>query len=269
MSDKRSRVFGAVVIGVAAAAFLVAALGVSEADAARGGKKKRHGNHDRPPRDAAAAEVSSAATPHDAGVGEPEPSYAAAPLPSAGLFCLYGQEQEDGGVRCLSPEELDPPRNVLIDTRPIAEKLGMLQAPAPEAPEDGGVAPDAGDRDDESEFGSDGVYKARVVRVQFENGAVGGAMRSLKQARRDIADCVEDTGGLRAESARLKLLFYVRIDGKASGVTVVTARNIPAPVVRCITRLLEGRAMGRPSTDPVGVKTLIELKEREPEKETP
>jgi len=103
------------------------------------------------------------------------------------------------------------------------------------------------------------------VRVQFENGAVGGAMGNLKKIRRDMADCVADNGGLRSESARLKLLFYVRADGRASGVTVASARNIPPAVLRCVTGLIEGAPVGRPSGNPVGVKTLIELKENEEE----
>jgi hypothetical protein len=77
-----------------------------------------------------------------------------------------------------------------------------------------------------------------------------------------MARCVDDHGGLRAESARLKLLFFVRPDQKASNLIVASARNIPVPVVRCIRQLITEGAIGRPSADPVGVKVLIELKQR-------
>jgi len=152
----------------------------------------------------------------------------------------------------------------MADTSRLAEQLGMLQR---EQPDDAGAGDDGGEDNaaEDTATSTDGSFKARVVRVQFENGAVGGAQRSLKQLRREMADCVADNGGLRSSSARLKLLFYVRADGRASGVMVASARNVPPAVVRCVTHLLEGAAIGRPSNNPVGVKTLIELKENDTE----
>lgn len=190
----------------------------------------------------------------------PDPT-PAIPYPTAGLVCFYGQERtDDGKVRCLAPEELDPPRLIWVNSRPLAEQLGMLaNTTAPTLP-DGGVAepPEAPVvAEPESPF------EARVVRVSFENGVVGGALRSLRDRTDDMAKCVEDEGGLRADSARLKLLFFVRPDRKASGMITASARNIPVPVVRCIRKVIQEGTIGRPSTNPVGVKVLIELKENE------
>lgn|GEM_PF-4894830 len=268
MQRSLSRTVQAILIGVAGSLLLASVVASSDADAARGGKHRR--KRDSQPASVDAGKQVVDAGGHDAGKPDAARAVASAgsvdaeAYPSSGLICLYGKVEEDGGERCLSPEELDPPRLVMADTSRLAEQLGMLQR---EQPDDAGAGDDGGadGAEEDSATSTDGSFKARVVRVQFENGAVGGAQRSLKQIRREMADCVADNGGLRSASARLKLLFYVRADGRASGVMVASARNVPPAVVRCVTHLIEGAAIGRPSNNPVGVKTLIELKENETE----
>ena len=78
-----------------------------------------------------------------------------------------------------------------------------------------------------------------------------------------MAECVATEGGLKSQSARLKVMFLVRARGRAEGLIVSSARNIPPKVVRCITKLIESQPVGTPSNDPVGVTALIELKEKE------
>ena len=185
----------------------------------------------------------------------------AIPYPRSGLICLYGEEIDPGTkeVRCLSPEELNPPLLIIVNSRPLAEQLGMLSKTSSLLVPDGGVVePDAGVVPE-----PDAPFEARVVRVSFENGAVGGALRSLRNRTDDMAKCIDDNGGLRSESARLKLLFFVRADRKASGIIVASARNIPVPVVRCIRKVIEEGTIGHPSANPVGVTALIELKEND------
>lgn len=184
----------------------------------------------------------------------------AIPYPRSGLVCLYGEERDaqTNEVRCLSPEELDPPRLVIVNSRPLAEQLGMLPKTARLFTPDGGVVdpPDAAVQ-------PEAPFEARVVSISFENGAVGGALHSLRGRTDDMAKCIDDNGGLRSESARLKLLFFVRSDRKASGMIVASARNIPVPVVRCIRKVIAEGTIGHPSANPVGVKVLIELKEND------
>ncbi len=182
------------------------------------------------------------------------------PYPKAGLICLYGEQivRSTKKARCLSPEELDPPRLVMVNSRPLAEELGMLRHTSePSIPN----VPASKTPDTAAGVASSSAFKARVVRVSFENGVVGGALRSLRSRTDDMARCVEDEGGLRADSARLKLLFFVRGSKRASGMIVASARNIPLPVVRCIRKVIQKGEVGRPSTNPVGVKVLIELKQ--------
>ena len=216
----------------------------------------------------------------DAGADGPSPVPSVSPLGSSqgpaapaataptrattGLRCIYGlaHDPTTNKSRCLAPEELSPPRLVIVNSRPLAEQLGLLDQASPLLLPDGGV-PGAGDADGgEADDALDS--KARVVRVSFENGAVGGALRSLRNRRSLMAKCVEDHGPLRADSARLNLLFFVRQDQKASGIIVASARNIPPAVVRCIKGVVLEGTIGRPSTNPVGVKALIELKQPPP-----
>ncbi len=158
------------------------------------------GEYDDPDGSAPSTPVPAATRP--ASTASPTP---AIPYPRSGLICLYGEEIDPGTkeVRCLSPEELNPPRIIIVNSRPLAEQLGMLSKTSSLLVPDGGVVePDAGAVPE-----PDAPFEARVVRVSFENGAVGGALRSLRNRTDDMAKCIDDHGGLRSESARLKLLF--------------------------------------------------------------
>ncbi|MBI5533175.1 MAG: hypothetical protein HY898_10690 [Deltaproteobacteria bacterium] len=253
----RSRTAAALGLGAVAALLIASFLCAPDANAER--KKRRKGHTAR---DAGVAAV-------DARAPRPHASAPAAPAPAAsnaGLTCYYGKEVDghSGKERCLAPEELDPPLHILVDTRTLAEELGMLHGPEPES-DAGAGASDAGEDEDGGDDGeTSGGYKARVVSVSFENGAVGRAQGSLKKLAKKMADCVVDEGGLKSQSARLKLMFLVRARGRAEGLIVASARNIPPKVVRCITKVIENQPVGTPSNDPVGVTALIELKEKEP-----
>lgn len=250
------RILAAITAGAGLTAAIAIALSAGDASAAK--KRRRHGHAD------AAAPAQEASSPaRDAAAPAVQP---AAPAASgSGLPCYYGKaiDGHSGRERCLAPEELDPPLHILVDTRVLAEQLGMLHAPEPvDASATGGDAGEA-----EEDAGDDSVtsggYKARVVSVSFENGVVGRAQGSLKKMRAKMAECVDTEGGLKSKSARLKLLFLVRARGNAEGLIVSSARNIPPKVVRCITKLIDNQPIGSPSNDPVGVTALIELKETE------
>lgn len=186
------------------------------------------------------------------------------PYPDGALVCLYGsvRDAKTGKIKCLSPEQLSPPVWVRVNTRPLAEKLGMLAnspgIPMPTGASEQGVDPAQLPGDDTQ---SDEDGPARVVRVSFENGSVGGALRNVKAKRDEIGACVLDNGGLRAPTARLKFLFFVGKSQKPTGMIVASAKNVPTQVVRCVRRVLEKTTIGRPSTDAVGVTLLIELRD--------
>ena len=227
--------------------------GVRDADAAKV-RKKPPVQPLSPPPVASSAATPPAEAPQPRPVADPVPTI---PYPTSGLVCLYGESKDPQtqATRCLAPEELNPPRLVTVNSRPLAEQLGMLSATTGTLVPDRGVeeGPEAGSEPENP--------KARVVSVSFENGAVGGALRNLRARTDDMAACVDENGGLRVASARLKLMFFVRPNHKASGMIVASARNVPPPVVRCIRKVIEDGVVGRPSTDAVGVTALIELKD--------
>jgi hypothetical protein len=183
--------------------------GVRDADAAKV-RKKPPVQPLSPPPVASSAATPPAEAPQPRPVADPVPTI---PYPTSGLVCLYGESKDPQtqATRCLAPEELNPPRLVTVNSRPLAEQLGMLSATT------GTLVPDRG----------------------VEEGPEAGSVAS----------------------ARLKLMFFVRPNHKASGMIVASARNVPPPVVRCIRKVIEDGVVGRPSTDAVGVTALIELKD--------
>jgi hypothetical protein len=231
-------------------------LHVTDASAAK--RKPRRGHHGA---DAAAA-VADARPERSSVLPGPAPT-------GSGLRCYYGKEVDGhtGQERCLSPEELDPPLQVVVDTSAHGGGAPSLHAPELQADASVTSASDAAAEEEDDagdEGGTSGDFKARVVSVSFENGVVGRAHGSLKKLSTKMAECVATEGGLKVQSARLKLMFLVRSRGRAEGMIVASARNVPPKVVRCITRAVEAHPIGTPSNEPVGVTALIELKRREP-----
>ncbi|HNT00283.1 MAG TPA: hypothetical protein PKL73_25195 [Polyangiaceae bacterium] len=243
----------AFVTGCSVLAFVAVHLGhTDDADAAKIRKKPPL----QPLASRSAPSPATSVPPSTPGASAPAPTVdptPAIPYPTSGLVCLYGEQRdpESQKIRCLAPEELSPPRLVYTDTRALAEQLGMYN-PATTPPPAGITEGPEGPEPENP--------KARVVTVSFENGVVGGALKNLRSHTDEFASCLDQHGGLRVPSARLKLMFFVRSNQKPSEMIVASARNVPTPIVRCVRKVIESNAIGRPSTDAVGVTVLIELK---------
>ena len=262
-------------LGVVFSAITLWAIAPAEALAPKKEKKDQPHHHDRSadagPSPSANARASRAAS--DAGPPRHNPPQSAV-QPAAfdgGLLCYYGKTRDahSGQDRCLSPEELDPPRVVIADTRAIAEQLGMMHDGEPDASvafvSDGGEV--EADASVDVESPSTTGYKARVVRVSFENGAVGHVQKFLENKTDAMEACVADNGGLHRPATRVKLMFLVRPRGIAEGMIISSARNVPPRVVSCVKKLIEHQHVGTPSNDPVGVTVLLELKEADTDAE--
>lgn len=152
--------------------------------------------------------------------------------------CPYGElnDPHRGFVRCLSPDERDagwlppPPQD------PVAPPPDPVK-PAPAAPPLVEVSP-----------------------PKFENGEVPRAEKFLGGATADIAKCIADNGGLTAATGSLKVQFLVRARGRAEGVEVLGAKGISAEAASCVRLLLKNKAVGAPTSDPVGVTVTLTLK---------
>jgi hypothetical protein len=162
----------------------------------------------------------------------------------AGPRCPYGalEDPHRGFVRCLLPEERDagwlppPPEG-------DAPPAGSAKA---EPPKDAGPAPPP--------------PLVEIGAPKFENGEVSRVERSLGKATGDLARCVAEHGGLSGDLGTVKVQFLVRSRGRAEGVEVLAAKGISAEASGCVRHLLKNKAIGAPTSDPVGVTVTITFK---------
>jgi hypothetical protein len=225
--------------GLALVAALVLGVDPGSAEAKPGRHHKRHHHRD------AGAEAAS-----DAGAGDGhDPG------------CLYGRvlDGHTGEVRCLSPEELTPPGP--YDWPPPPDAGG----PDVDLPDVGGepvLAADAGAEDAESPHLR--PTKVRVGSISFDNGDVPRAKAVLERlAKGELSKCASEHGGVRG-SGSVELKFLVRARGRAEGVDVGKVKGVPRAVVECLVNALARRAVGAPTTEPVGVTVVLELEEEPP-----
>jgi hypothetical protein len=161
-----------------------------------------------------------------------------------GPRCPYGalEDPHRGFVRCLLPEERDagwlPP--------PPEGDAPPADPPKAEIPKDAGVA-----------------LPPPLVEIgapKFENGEVTRVERSLGKAAGDLARCVAEHGGLSGDQGSVKIQFLVRSRGRAEGVEVLAAKGVSAEASGCVRHLIKNKAIGAPTSDPVGVTVTITFK---------
>jgi hypothetical protein len=187
----------------------------------------------------------------------------------ADVQCPHGalEDPHRGFVRCLEPGEAD---------------AGWLPpAPQPEPPADAGDAgTDAAPAPPPRAGGSDGGVDAQppiapppvapavpgppprieLKEPEFMNGEVPNVNKRLEKVTGDIARCVADNGGLTGASGNIKLQFLVRMQGRAEGVEILSARGVSPEAQRCVRLLLKNKSVGTPTVDPVGVTVTLSLK---------
>jgi hypothetical protein len=169
--------------------------------------------------------------------------------PSAPPRCPYGslEDPHRGFVRCLGPDERDagwlPP--------PPQREPSADNKPPPDKPPADKPAPDKT---------AAALPVVEVGAPKFENGQVPKAEKTLNGAADAIARCVADHGGLQGAAGSLKVQFLVRARGRAEGVEVLSAKGVSAEAAQCVRLLLKNKAVGAPSSDPVGVTVVLSLK---------
>lgn len=93
----------------------------------------------------------------------------------------------------------------------------------------------------------------------FESGTVPTAEKALSKLTDAVTKCVNDNGGLKDKTGSLKVEILVRFAGKAEGVEV-TGKGISPDAQKCVQKLIRGKKLGQPSSDPVGVTVTYSLK---------
>lgn len=178
--------------------------------------------------------------------------------------CPHGalEDPHRGFVRCLEPGEAD---------------AGWLPpAPQPEPPADAGADAAPG-QPPRADGGADVLPPVAppppvttappgpppivaLKEPEFMNGEVPNVSKRLEKLSGDIARCVADNGGLAGASGSMKLQFLVRMQGRAEGVEVLSAKGVSPEAQRCVRLLLKNKSVGTPSVDPVGVTVTLTLK---------
>jgi len=147
---------------------------------------------------------------------------------------------------------------------PVVADAGAEQAPDPCA---NGACADAGapstKPDDADDAGAPEPRPTRVSleSVTFDNGEVPRAQRSLeKLAEKELSICATESGGVAGQGT-VELKFLVRVRGRAEGVEIGKARNVPPEVAKCLAFTLARRSVGAPSEEPVFVTAKFKLVE--------
>jgi hypothetical protein len=182
--------------------------------------------------------------------------------PLWGLFapkdpgCIYGKvlDGHTGKVRCLSPEEASPPGP--FDTPP-----GDAGADASgDASSDAAPALRADAAAESGAIPLTGAVSASIEGITFDGGEVPRVPAALERLKKEFIRCASVERGLTKGEPSIELRFLVRAPGKAEGVDVGDARGVSADVARCARAALAGRAVGAPSSDPVGVSFSVRFK---------
>jgi hypothetical protein len=99
--------------------------------------------------------------------------------------------------------------------------------------------------------------KAEFSEPKFEGGDVPKAKERLEKLAKAAEKCVDTNGGLAATGATIKIQFLVRAAGIAEGVDVLEAKGLEAKPGKCVRDVFKKKAIGTPSSDPVGVTFTI------------
>jgi hypothetical protein len=73
------------------------------------------------------------------------------------------------------------------------------------------------------------------------------------------AKCVEDNGGLKAETGEVHVRFLVRSKGIAEGVSVQKRFNVGPEAARCIADVVDRRHVGVPEEPRVGATVVVKI----------
>jgi hypothetical protein len=73
------------------------------------------------------------------------------------------------------------------------------------------------------------------------------------------AKCVEDNGGLKADTGEVHVRFLVRSKGIAEGVSVQKRFNVGPEAARCIAEVVDRRHVGVPEEPLVGATVIVKI----------
>jgi hypothetical protein len=174
--------------------------------------------------------------------------------------CPWGRLANGKGtvVRCLSEKEgatlaaAAQPAPAALPSAPLASPPNTTTA-APAA--SGSAAPAAS-------ISAPGV--APAGRLEIAVGPVTADKGELPIGKLGVpkdryAKCVEDNGGLKADTGEVHVRFLVRSKGIAEGVSVQKRFNVGPEAARCIAEVVDRRHVGVPDEPLVGATVIVKI----------
>jgi hypothetical protein len=167
--------------------------------------------------------------------------------------CPWGRVANGKGtvVRCLSEKE----GTTLAAATPAAPPA-LPAAPPGAAPATGSAAP-ATSAASTPAAPIDGRFEIAVGPVTADKGEL--PIGKLGAPKDRYAKCVEDNGGLKAESGEVHVRFLVRNKGIAEGVSVQKRFNVGPEAARCIAEVVDRRHVGVPDEPLVGATVVVKI----------
>jgi hypothetical protein len=173
--------------------------------------------------------------------------------------CSWGRLANGKGtvVRCLSEKEgatlaaAAPPAAVALPSTPLASPTTTPAAPAAS----GSAAPAAGIAT--PGMAPAGRFEIAVGPVTADKGELPIGKLGVPKDR--YAKCVEDNGGLKADTGEVHVRFLVRSKGIAEGVSVQKRFNVGPEAARCIAEVVDRRHVGVPEEPLVGATVVVKI----------
>jgi hypothetical protein len=170
--------------------------------------------------------------------------------------CPWGRLANGKGtvVRCLSEKEgatlAAAPASLPSVTAPAA-------APAATAPAASGSASPDASVVSPSVAPVAGRLEIAVGPVTADKGEL--PVGKLGAPKDRYAKCVEDNGGLKADTGEVHVRFLVRSKGIAEGVSVQKRFNVGSEAARCIAEVVDRRHVGVPEEPLVGATVVVKI----------
>lgn len=170
--------------------------------------------------------------------------------------CPWGRLANGKGtvVRCLSEKE-----GATLAAAPasLPSVAAPAAAPAATAPAASGSATPAASVVSPGVAPVAGRFEIAVGPVTADKGELPVGKLGVPKDR--YAKCVEDNGGLKADTGEVHVRFLVRSKGIAEGVSVQKRFNVGPEAARCIAEVVDRRHVGVPEEPLVGATVVVKI----------
>jgi hypothetical protein len=173
--------------------------------------------------------------------------------------CPWGRLANGKGtvVRCLSEKEGTSLAAVPAAPASLPSAPAPTGTPAPAAPAGTGAATTTASGVTPGMTPVAGRFDIAVGPVTADKGELPVGKLGVPKDR--YSKCVEENGGLKAETGEVHVRFLVRSKGIAEGVSVQKRFNVGPEAARCIAEVVDRRHVGVPEEPLVGATVVVKI----------